>query len=137
MPSRLEEQFSATWGRLFPDLPFCREQSIAPWEAWAVERKALGLAKVRRAYVGDFIFRDARVVVEVQGATWVRGGHSTGAGIQRDAVKALTAAAGGWLVVPLTEKMVGAQAGIWLPKLAEVIRSRTMTAQLAQSHLSA
>jgi len=124
MPSRLEQQFSDKWGRLYPGLPFLRELTIPPWEAWASERKALGIAKVRRAFVADFAWPDARVVVEVQGGTWVTSGHSTGTGIQRDAIKALTAAAGGWVVVPLTGDMIGPQGGIWLPKVAAVIRSR-------------
>ena len=124
MPSRLEQQFSDKWGRLYPSLLFLREVTIPPWEAWASERKALGLAKVRRAFVADFAWPDARVVVEVQGGTWVTSGHSTGTGIQRDAIKALTAAAGGWVVVPLTGDMIGPQGGIWLPKVAAVIRSR-------------
>lgn len=124
MPSRLEAQFADRWGKLYPGLPFVREQTIPPWEAWASERKALGLAKVRRAFVGDFLWPEAQVVVEVQGGTWTKGGHSTGTGIQRDAIKALTAAAGGWVVVGLTGQMVGEQGGIWLPKVAGLIRSR-------------
>ena len=131
MPSRLEAQFAHTWGRLYPDLAFSREVTIEPWEAWAVERKALGMAKVRRAYVADFAWPDARVVVEVQGATWTKGGHSTGTGIQRDAIKALTAAAGGWVVVALTADMIGPQGSVWLPKVAGLIRSR-MTAANAK-----
>ena len=124
MPSSLEAQFEAKWGRLYPGLPFLREQTIPPWEAWATERKAQGLAKVRRAYVGDFIWPDARVVLEVQGATWVTGGHSTGTGIERDAIKALTAAAGGWVVVGLTAQMLGKLGDVWLPKLAALIQQR-------------
>ena len=124
MASRLEQQFSDRWGRSFPDLPFICEQTIPPWEAWATERKALGLAKVRRAFVGDFVWPEARVVVELQGAIWVKGGHSTGGGIERDAVKSLTAAAGGWVVLALTADMIGPQGSVWLPKVAAVIRQR-------------
>jgi very-short-patch-repair endonuclease len=127
MPSRLEQQFADKWGRLYPGLPFLREVTIEPWEAWAVERKALGLAKVRRAYVADFAWPDARVVVELQGATWTTGAHSTGTGIERDCIKALTAATGGWLVLPLTTQMVGKQGHLWLPKVAAVIQQRMGT----------
>jgi very-short-patch-repair endonuclease len=136
MPSRLEAQFAHTWGKAYPSLPFSREVSIPPWEAWATERKALGLAKVRRAYVADFAWLDARVVVEVQGGTWVKSGHSTGTGIQRDAIKALTAAAGGWVVLALTADMIGPQGSIWLPRVAEVIRQRAGVAVAkAQRHV--
>ena len=128
MASRLEQQFSDKWGRLYPGLPFLREQTIPPWEQWASERKALGLAKVRRAFVGDFVWQQARVVVEVQGGTWTKSGHSTGTGIQRDAIMALTAAAGGWVVVGLTADMIGPQGSVWLPKVAGLIRSRMAVA---------
>jgi very-short-patch-repair endonuclease len=124
MPSKLEAQFADQWGRLYPSLPFLREVTIPPWEAWASERKALGLAKVRRAFVGDFVWEQAKVVCELQGAIWVKGGHSTGGGIQRDAIKQVTAAAGGWVVLPLTAEMIGPQGGIWLPKVAAVIQQR-------------
>jgi very-short-patch-repair endonuclease len=137
MPSRLEAQFAHTWGRLYPGLPFVREVSIPPWQAWAVERKALGLAKVRRAYVADFAWPDARVVVEVQGGTWVKSGHSTGTGIQRDAIKALTAAAGGWVVLGLTGEMIGPQGSVWLPKVAGLIRSRIDTYSKAPAETGA
>ncbi len=133
MPSRLEAQFADRWGRLYPGLPFVREQTIPPWEAWASERKALGLAKVRRAYVGDFVWEQSRVVVELQGATFTVGAHSTGTGIERDCIKALTAAAGGWLVLPLTAQMVGKQGHLWLPRVAAVIRSRMVVA-VAEQH---
>jgi very-short-patch-repair endonuclease len=135
MPSRLEAQFAHTWGKAYPSLPFSREVSIPPWEAWAVERKALGLAKVRRAYVADFAWPDARVVVEVQGGTWVKSGHSTGGGIQRDAIKQVTAAVGGWLVLPLTAQMVGEHSGIWLPRVAAVIRQRRAVADSEPHHV--
>jgi very-short-patch-repair endonuclease len=126
--SRLEAQFAAKWEAQYPGLPFLREVSIEPWQRWATERKALGLAKVRRAYVADFAWPEARVVVEIQGGTWVKSGHSTGTGIQRDAIKALTAAAGGWVVVGLTADMIGPQGSVWLPKVAGLIRSRMAVA---------
>jgi very-short-patch-repair endonuclease len=136
MPSRLEAQFADKWARLYPGLAFSREVSIPPWEAWAVERKALGLAKVRRAFVGDFVWEQSRVVVELQGATFTVGAHSTGTGIERDCIKALTAASGGWLVLPLTAQMVGRQGNIWLPRVAEVIRQRAGVAVAkAQRHV--
>lgn len=128
MPSRLEAQFKHKWGKLYPGLPFVREQTIPPWEAWATEKKAMGWVKKRVPFRGDFLWPEAQVVVEVQGATWTKGGHSTGTGIQRDAIKALTAAAGGWVVVPLTAQMVGEQGHVWLPKVAALIRSRMAVA---------
>jgi very-short-patch-repair endonuclease len=124
MASRLEDRFANDWRQLYPGLPFLREQTIPPWQAWADERKALGLVRRRVPYVADFVWPQAMVAVEIQGATWVQGGHSSGAGIQRDAMKAITAAAGGWVVLPLTGNMLTRDGSIWLPKVAGIIRSR-------------
>jgi very-short-patch-repair endonuclease len=135
MPSRLEAQFAHTWGRLYPGLPFVREVSIPPWEAWASEKKQLGLAKRRVAYRGDFVWEQAQVVVELQGGTFTVGAHSTGTGIERDCIKALTAASGGWLVLPLTAQMVGKQGHLWLPRVAAVILQR-MPAAVAKAQRS-
>lgn len=40
-----------------------------------------------RRYRWDFAHRDLRIAIEIQGATYVKGAHSTGAGIRRDAEK--------------------------------------------------
>lgn len=124
MASRLEERFLREWHRQAPDLLPERERSIPGWEAWAVEKKRLGLSKVWRPYRGDFVWPDARVVVELQGATWTVGAHSTGSGIERDAQKALTAVVDGWVVIPLTRTMLERQGSVWLPMLERVIRER-------------
>ena len=129
----LEAHFAAEWEALCPDLPFEREATIPAWVEWAAEKKRLGLAKVRRPFRADFLWRDARVVVEIQGATWAVGAHSTGSGIERDAQKALSAAAGGWIVVPITGTMLARQAAVWLPMLEQVIRQRQAIGQAAEA----
>lgn len=45
-------------------------------------------------------------LVEVQGGTWTRGGHSTGAGIERDCEKLILATLAGWIVLPVTGDQV-------------------------------
>lgn len=125
MTSALEGRFAAAWQYRYPDLPYLTEQTIPAWVQWAEQRKQLGLCRVRRPYRGDFLWPDARVVVECQGGTWQQGGHSSGKGIDRDAAKLITAQLDGWLLFPITTTMLREQAEVWLPKVAEVIRRRT------------
>ncbi len=64
--------------------------------------------------------------MEVQGGTLVVGGHSTGPGIERDAIKSLTAQLSGWALICMTDKMLTRNGEkIWLPKLAAFIIKRT------------
>jgi len=124
MASKLEARFAAAWQQRYPHLPYITEQTIPAWEAWAERRKALGLCRVRRPYRGDFLWPASRVVVECQGGTWSVGGHSSGAGIDRDAAKAITAQLGGWLLFPITTTMLREHGGVWLPMIAEAVVSR-------------
>lgn len=121
---RLEDRFVDRWTTRYPQFPYEREKTIDAWRQWAHERKARGFVSRAVPYKGDFLWPDARVVVEVQGGTWGVGGHSTGTGIERDASKAFTAACGGWVVVALTERMLMKHDDVWLPKLAALIASR-------------
>lgn len=123
--SHLEEKFAAAWLKRFPDLPFQRELAIGPYVEWAPQRKLLGLAKrACRPYRVDFAWPRASVAVEIQGGTWVAGGHSSGYGIQRDCEKALVAQCGGWVLLPLTKQMVIKQQGIWLPRIGRLVVNR-------------
>lgn len=107
-----------------PDLPFEREYHLPAWVAWAHERKNLGLSKRAVSMRADFAWPEAQVAVEVQGGIWVKGGHSSGSGIDRDAAKSFLAQADGWLLAAFTEGMFTRQAEIWLPKLEAAIRLR-------------
>ena len=51
-------------------------------------------------------FRIGGLLVEVQGGTWQRMGHSTGKGIQRDCEKVNTATLHHWRVLLFTTDMV-------------------------------
>lgn len=122
--SPLEDRFVARWQQLFPNLPFEREFSLPAWEAWASERKALGLVSRRVRYRADFAWPSARVALEIQGGTWTLGKHSSGVGIERDCAKSFTAQADGWACFAMTGTMLKKQEHVWLPKLATAIRSR-------------
>lgn len=122
--SHLEQRFAAQWIVRYPELPFVREHSIAGWRAWAEERKRLGLVSRAVPYRADFAWPLARVALEVQGGQWVKSGHSSGDGIERDAAKALIAQLDGWALVALTERMLCRQSDLWFPRLEQLIRSR-------------
>ena len=119
--SQLERKFAAAWVVRCPDLPYVEQFALPAWVEWAQQRKAQGLVKNARSMVADFAWPDAQVAVEVQGATWVTGGHSTGTGIARDAAKSNLAQLNGWVLVALTAEMINPD---WLSRLEEGVRSR-------------
>jgi hypothetical protein len=68
-----------------------------------------------RKFEFDRVWRVQKVAVEVQGATFVKGGHSTGTGIARDCEKLSLAAVHGWRVLPVTKHQIeGGQAVEWI-----------------------
>jgi hypothetical protein len=53
-----------------------------------VPMRQVPFAKVlRRDFVADFAWGEERIIVEVNGATFTKGAHSTGTGIHRDFIK--------------------------------------------------
>lgn len=68
-----------------------------------------------RRFRWDFVWISKKVLVEVQGAIWVKGGHSTGAGITRDATKNNLAILAGWKPLIVTaEHIKSGQALLWI-----------------------
>jgi hypothetical protein len=126
--SYLEQQFMGRWVVRCPDLPFEREVALPAWRSWAEHKKATGMVRRAVPMRADFAWSPARVALEIQGGTWVKGGHSSGAGIERDAIKALLAQADGWALVALTDHMLCRHGHIWLPRLEQLIRSRIAVA---------
>ena len=59
-----------------------------------------------RRFRWDFAWPSKKLLVEVQGAIWVKGGHSTGTGISRDAEKLNLATLAGWRTLILTAEMI-------------------------------
>ncbi len=75
-----------------------------------------------RRYRLDFCHPQAKVAIECQGGTWVAGmGHSSGKGIERDCKKFCKLASMGYLVFPLTCKMITAE---WVDAIASAISDR-------------
>lgn len=122
--SYLEQRFAGQWVVRYPDLPFEREFVIPGWREWAREKVRRGLVTRAVPMRADFAWPAARVALEVQGGQWVKSGHSSGGGIERDAIKALTAQLDGWILVCFTERMVCRQPEIWLPMVERLLRNR-------------
>lgn len=59
-----------------------------------------------RKFAFDRVWYSAGVAVEVQGATFVKGRHSTGTGIASGCEKMSLAAAHGWRVLPVTKHQI-------------------------------
>lgn len=76
-----------------------------------------------RRFEFDRVWRDQRVCVEVQGATFVKGGHSSGVGIERDCEKACLAAIHGWRYLPVTKQMI--ESGRAVELIAQAVGVRT------------
>jgi len=55
-----------------------------------------------RKFRFDFAWPEFRLLVEVQGGTWINGGHSSGSGIARDCEKGNLATLAGWKVLHVT-----------------------------------
>ena len=122
--SRLEQVFAATWSVRYPELPPERELVLPVWQDWAEELKRRGLRQRVVPMRADFAWPHAQVGLEIQGGTWVKSGHSSGGGIERDCIKAFLAQSAGWVLLAMTDHMLGRQADTWLPRLADLIRSR-------------
>lgn len=68
-----------------------------------------------RRYRYDFAWPERKLLIEVQGAIWVRGGHSTGVGITRDAEKLNLATLAGFRCLHVTSTHVtSGQALTWI-----------------------
>lgn len=60
-----------------------------------------------RQFTWDRCWPEHRVCVEVHGGIWMdKSGHNTGAGLERDCLKASMAGALGWRFLPVTRKMI-------------------------------
>jgi hypothetical protein len=59
-----------------------------------------------RRFRWDMAWIEPRILLEVQGAIWVKGGHSTGRGITRDCEKLNLASMAGWHCFAVTSDMI-------------------------------
>jgi len=60
----------------------------------------------KRRFRFDFAWPEHRLLLEVQGGSWIGGGHSTGKGMSRDAEKNNLAALEGWTVLYATTDQI-------------------------------
>lgn len=60
-------------------------------------------ALANRRYRWDFAWPSYSLLVEVQGGIWMKGGHSSGAGITRDCTKLSLATLAGWATMQVTK----------------------------------
>jgi very-short-patch-repair endonuclease len=68
------------------------------------EQQVKGLIPGRQ-FVMDFFFRKAKLIVEINGGTWMqKSGHNTARGIQRDYEKANLAQLNGFMYLQYTSK---------------------------------
>lgn len=89
--SYLEQQFADLWLTLYPTIDLHSEYRFSP----------------PRRYRWDFCHLESKVAIEIQGGVWMRrSGHSGGTGVLKDYEKLCLAAAQGWRVFLLAERMI-------------------------------
>ena len=54
----------------------------------------------------DFCWPDNMIAIEIQGGQWIKGGHNSGTGLQRDCEKFNAAQARGWKVFLFSTSMI-------------------------------
>lgn len=68
-----------------------------------------------RKYCWDFAIHEHRLLIEVQGGIYKKGGHSTGKGITRDCEKANLALLNGWQQITVVKEQIkSGQALKWI-----------------------
>jgi hypothetical protein len=72
-----------------------------------------------RKFLHDFVWREHRLAVEVQGGIWLRkGAHTSGQGVTRDCEKAALALLEGFRTLPVTgEQVRSGDALRWIERL--------------------
>ena len=81
--------------------PWVRQHRLTPARQWRL----------------DFAWPSLLVALEIQGGTWVQGGHSRGLGYEADCDKANAATLLGWRVLRVTSNQV------WDGRALEVLRA--------------
>ena len=102
--SDLELKFAQLWVKLFPEIDLHAEHQFDE----------------NRKFRFDFAHILSKTAIEVQGGIWIKGGHSTPKGIQRDYEKLNLAQSLGWRVFLLTAETCEYEAE--LSAIANVMR---------------
>tara|TARA_B100001094_G_C17677639_1_gene551845 strand:- start:171 stop:515 length:345 start_codon:yes stop_codon:yes gene_type:complete len=86
--SKLEQQFITLWEHYYPELELAEELVYIPGRKFRL----------------DFAHVESKVGIEINGAIWTKGGHSSGKGLMRDAEKQNLGLLAGWQVFTLAGK---------------------------------
>jgi len=65
-----------------------------------------------RKFPYDFAFVSEKILIEIQGGTYMNGAHNRGVGINRDCEKAQLAVIHGWRLLPFDTKQVKSGAAL-------------------------
>lgn len=103
--SKLEIEFENLWLELYPKIDLISEFKPIP----------------KRRFRADYAHIPSKVLIEIQGATWTKGGHSSGGGIERDYIKGNLSILHGYVTFQLSSQMITKE---WLDVIVETIKSR-------------
>lgn len=103
--SKLEKDFENLWTELYPEIILEAEVKIIP----------------ARKFRFDYVQKDTKVAIEINGGTWGKGGHSSGKGLERDYTKLNLAQEIGYTVFQLSTNMITKE---WLSVISGLIKKR-------------
>lgn len=113
-----EMLFEELWEESFPDIDLYRQQQI-------IQSKQVmeygGYRFKPWLFVYDYVSYEGRVVIELNGQIYQKGGHNSPRGLLRDYTKMSKAASEGWMGFSLAPPMIGKG---WLRAIASTIQSR-------------
>jgi very-short-patch-repair endonuclease len=79
----------------------------------------------KRKFRFDFAWPELKIGIEIEGAIWKKGGHSTGKGITRDIEKGNLATLEGWKLLRYSTTMLEKEASRVLEEVTWLVRSTT------------
>ena len=105
MKSKLEIEFEDLWLELYPDIDLVSEFKPIP----------------KRRFRADYAHINSKVLIEINGGTWVKNGHSSGKGIERDYTKNNLCLYYGYVIFQLSSQMITKE---WLDIIVKTIKDR-------------
>jgi len=102
MTSHLEVEFDQLWTELFPQIDLETEVKLISGRRFRV----------------DYVHKPSKVVIEINGGTWSKMGHSSGRGLNRDYEKLNLLQLQGYRVFQLSSDMINPH---WLGLIAKTI----------------
>lgn len=104
--SHLETMFATLWVDQWPSIDLHTQWSDVP--LWEIDyRNRTALKPRSKRYKADFAHPESRLLIEIDGSVWQKGGHNSGSGRMRDCRKDALAVLSGWRVIRLAgEDMV-------------------------------